>query len=299
LDERSPNVVPGPGEYSIDRGLGGLQSTLHSRTPDLNVSTTPGPGSYDPSNPRKSPGPSYTFHGRSHPQGDVNVAPYCQLPTNIGEGPKISFSSRHRELPKDQVPGPTEYSPDYMRGKRKAPVSTIHSRLDERSPNVVPGPGEYSIDRGLGGLQSTLHSRTPDLNVSTTPGPGSYDPSNPRKGPGPSYTLHGRSDPQSEVNLAPYRQLPTNIGDGPIISFSGRHPELKDIPTPAPDAYFPDYKKAKNVPLAPERAGEYSPDYGTIGPSAPQLTIHTRPKDSRLEHTVQYLKLPSTLGGPP
>jgi hypothetical protein len=157
-----------------------------------------------------------------------------------------------------------------------------------------------------------MHIRPPDLNLSKTPGPGAYTPSNPGSPRGPLYTLKSRVVLKSYVNIAPYRALPSAIGEGPKIALSSRHKEPKIFSTPSPDAYSPDYRKVKKsspTPMVHSRfidpsppilpgPGEYSPDYRKIRPAAPQPTMHAKPREPGPDYAVAYRQLPSTFSGP-
>jgi hypothetical protein len=113
------------------------------------------------------------------------------LPSNVGEGPKISLSSRHKDLKGFSTPSPDAYSPDYRKVKKTAPVPAVHSRLTDPSPPVVPGPGEYSPDYtrlGTAAPQPTMHIR--------------------HREPGPDY-------------VAAYLQLPSTLG-GPRFTIKSR-----------------------------------------------------------------------------
>jgi hypothetical protein len=173
MRESSPAALPGPGDYTINRDLGGLQPTMHVLHQDLNVSKTPGPGAYTPSNPGSSSRPSYTLKSRVEAREYVHNAPYRDLPRDMGTGPKISLSSRHRELKGMSTPSPDAYSPDFKKVKPAAPVPTVHARVHEPAPLNIPGPGAYSPDYSKIGAsvpQPTMHVKPPDAKPDTIAG---------------------------------------------------------------------------------------------------------------------------------
>jgi hypothetical protein len=150
-------------------------------------------------NPRQRQAPSYTLKSRIEEKPDLNFVPYRELPTHIGEGPKISLSGRHRELTPDKCPGPADYSPDFAKTKVRAPVSTMHVRPQECSQAVVPGPGQYSPDYEVvapSAPHPSMHVRPRDPTPDTAPGYRAL----PSTLHGPYFTIKGREN----LDLAPY-----------------------------------------------------------------------------------------------
>ena len=362
-ESRSIETSPGPSDYQIDRSLGGQASTMHARTGDpmgIN-SISPGPGAYNPSDSMKPKAPSFTMKGRHESVERPNTAPYRDLPSTIGQGPKISLASRHatrdventpgpayippalgadapkvamsyrhgevrdsradnpgpgaynyqptfaNEAPKAYMhtrngdpmginsisPGPGAYSPDYNTQKSRAPSASMHIRPESRSIETSPGPSDYQIDRSLGGQKSTMHSRTGDpmgIN-SISPGPGAYNPGDANKTKAPSYTMKGRHESTSQVNTAPYRDLPSSIGQGPKISLGSRHATRDVENTPGP-AYIPpalgadapkvamSYRHGEVRDSRADNPGPGAYDYkAQFGNEAPKAYMHSRTGD--------------------
>ncbi|KAI5528850.1 sperm-tail PG-rich repeat-containing protein, partial [Trichomonas vaginalis G3] len=293
--DRNIEVTPGPSDYAISRDLGGPQISMHIRPTENQKEGGPGPGAYSPQD-LDGRGPSYTMKGRHDLPQDVNTAPYRDLPTTIGEGPKISMHSRPQEralsdspgpnyippslgsdAPKVSMtsrhdntkyndnpgpgaydikdsnngpaytlkgrtespdastasPGPAAYNPNYNATMKNSPSPTMHGRPTDRNIEVTPGPSDYAISRDLGGPQISMHIRPTENQKEGGPGPGAYSPQD-LDGRGPSYTMKGRHDLPQDVNTAPYRDLPTTIGEGPKISMHSRPQEraLSDSPGP-------------------------------------------------------------------
>ena len=72
----------------------------------------------------------------------------------------------------------------------------------------------------------------------STPGPGAYNPTLSTKPKAPSFTLKGRNEVHDHYLNAPYRALPSSIGQGPKISLASRHAERDYEQTPGP-SYVP------------------------------------------------------------
>jgi hypothetical protein len=96
---------------------------------------------------------------------DLNFVPYRELPTHIGEGPKIALSSRHKEPVQPKTPGPADYSPDFTKTKTRAPISSVHVRSQEGARAPVPGPADYTPDYskiGAAAPQVSMHFKPRD-----------------------------------------------------------------------------------------------------------------------------------------
>jgi hypothetical protein len=133
-----------------------IKSLVENSKPEEQSSENlPGPGSYDPLTPGGT-GPSFTFKGRPETTEHPNTAPYRQLPTTVGEGPKYfspalgadankySMVSRHDARPLAETPGPGPYDIDSTLGKG-VPAYTMHSRPQDAGDGTVsPGLAAYS-----------------------------------------------------------------------------------------------------------------------------------------------------------
>jgi hypothetical protein len=283
-----------------------VQLNSHSMSQRLMVHTrgggsrvNPGPSDYTVKS-RIGESPRWTFKGRHLPQLDISTAPYRGLPTLVGEGPKISLSSRHRvpaglntpgptylqpslgsdaqkngmhvraPLTRDArldnpgpgtyepsprfgtgavkytlksrvtpsnpslSPGPAAYSPDYTKTKVTVPSASMHIRPEVPLPATTPGPSDYNVSRDLAGQRSTLHVRPYGPSPDNIPGPGSYSPTDANKATSPRYSFKSRPESVEHPNTAPYREIPTKVGEGPKISLSSRHRQLGGVDTPGP-----------------------------------------------------------------
>ena len=102
--------------------------------------------------------------------------------TEVGEGPKVSLSSKRNESkPLKGVPGPGTYDPKKEAISEKKPVVTIP--LASRGTNTnqskfAPGPGAYTTaDIKSKGPSFSIGtgSRSNFINVRGGPGPGNYN----------------------------------------------------------------------------------------------------------------------------
>jgi hypothetical protein len=89
IDGIPPPALPGPGDDSINQNFGELQSTMHVRPPDSNLSKAPGP-----QHPKNGSGLGNALKSRTEPPVDVNISPSPDLRIWISEGLKIASSSR-------------------------------------------------------------------------------------------------------------------------------------------------------------------------------------------------------------
>jgi hypothetical protein len=206
--QRDP--TPGPPDYQVSRDLGGLRSTMHIRPRDLMRQSTPGPGAYTPTDSNRARGASYTLKSRHESVERPNTAPYRDIGSTVGAGPKISLSSRHKVRVGDDTPGPSYVPPDLGADAQKSALSSRYA--DARDPRADnPGPGAYSIAPKFAneGAKSTLHQRTsgggPDH---CSPGPAAYSPdygaAQPRS---PSASLHIRPKDPSRDQTPGYVDL--------------------------------------------------------------------------------------------
>ena len=96
------------------------------------------------------------------------------------------------------------------------------------------------------------------------PGPGAYTPTMSNKTKAPSYTLKGRYETKVSSNDAPYRAIPSTVGEGPRISMASRHATRDSESTPGP-SYVP-------------------PSLGSDAPKATMSYRHGETRDSRAEN---------------
>jgi hypothetical protein len=116
----------------------------------------------------------------------------------------------------------------------------------------------------LAGLRPTLHVRAPGPTGDNVPGPGSYSPTDAHRTTNPRFTLKSRHEAVDHPNTAPYRELPTMVGDCTKIALSSRHRA-----SPPPNTPGPTYIQR------------------SLGQDAQQSTLHGRPplvRDPRIEN---------------
>jgi hypothetical protein len=141
---------------------------------------SPGPAVYtQPSTDVYKPkSPEWTLKSRHSVPERPNTAPYRDIGSTVGEGPRISLSSRHKARQTDNIPGPNYIPPGLGSDAQKSTLASRHADVrDSRIDN--PGPGSYSIPPKFANeaTKYTLHQRTegggPDH---CSPGPAAYSP---------------------------------------------------------------------------------------------------------------------------
>jgi hypothetical protein len=107
-----------------------------------------------------------------------NTAPYRDLPSSVGEGPKIALASRHKERTPENTPGSTYIPPALGSDAQKSSLSYRPAECrDSRLNN--PGPGAYSMTAKFAheANKYTLHQRTGNQSDEiSSPYPGAYLP---------------------------------------------------------------------------------------------------------------------------
>ena len=203
-------TVPGPGTYEpmLARSNSSIIIGI-SKRPEIK-SDIPGPGTYTI---ESRPNTASTLFGTGK-RSDILRTIECHnsydLPTTIGEGPKISLHPKYNTITRQTVPGPGTYNPEDMKkiptflfgvSKREihksksltpGPVYTVEALNEgpkwgfgicERSFNKamikseLPGPGSYDTKSTLKKSRITLKSRHKNLSekhIKTIPGPGAY-----------------------------------------------------------------------------------------------------------------------------
>ena len=215
--------------------------SLKSRHKEAEGYVTPGPN-YVP--PRLGANATKTsFHSRPATAKDPRIdnpgpGAYNYTPRFANDANKYTFHQRTAVSARDFSPGPAAYAPDYKKVKKSTPQATMHIRPEGRAIAVTPGPSDYEVSRDLGGQQSTMHIRPRDNTVNNNPGPGQYTPTNGNKPKDPSFTMKGRHEIPVKPNTAPYRDLPSTVGEGPKIALSSRHNDPNPYVTPGPN-YIP------------------------------------------------------------
>mmetsp|Transcript_45950 Transcript_45950/g.82867 ORF Transcript_45950/g.82867 Transcript_45950/m.82867 type:complete len:245 (-) Transcript_45950:260-994(-) len=195
-------LTPGPGEYSTTSMDSMKFSTsakfgFGSSPRDLvRPATAPGPGEYQPTNPRFKNSSQYGFgkaeRQGSKPQPQATPGPGAyQHQSKVGaDGPKYAMSIRRAGNRAPDVPGPGAYHPP-PRGTASdtsqsgmlphAPVSPKWrfgtSPREGSMLNLTPGPGAYDT-RPTGVLKSgpqfSMRVKHENRRLNDTPGPGAY-----------------------------------------------------------------------------------------------------------------------------
>lgn len=221
----------------------GPSITMKSRHETKTFSDTPGPSYVPPAMGTDSKKISMGVRTSIRTTADDTPGPgaYNISPKFANDAKKFSMRGRTRNLNEGESisPGPGAYAPNYDATRKRAPTASMHSRPETRSIEVTPGPGEYSISREMGGRAASFHGRPQERNIETTPGPGAYNvgSSMDRRGT-PGFTMKSRHETTQQVTAAPYRDLPSTIGQGPKISMYSRHETRRVSDTPGP-SYVP------------------------------------------------------------
>ncbi|KAH0795123.1 SHIPPO repeat domain-containing protein [Histomonas meleagridis] len=250
------SVTPGPSDYVVSRDLGGKSSTIGCKTKDRDISVTPGPADYSP-NDNKPKSPQFTMKGRHETKQEVIAAPYRDIGSTIGQGPKITMSSRHKMKEFEDTPGPNYVPPPLGADAPKATITSRHSETrDSRLDN--PGPGAYNIQPKFANDANkfTMHSRTNTGEVdSCSPGPGAYMPNiDAVKKRAPSASMHIRPKDQ-DISVTPGPSDYVVSRDlGAKSSTIGCKTKDRDISvTPGPADYSPNDNKPKLPQLTMKR----------------------------------------------
>ncbi|EAY20853.1 hypothetical protein TVAG_436770 [Trichomonas vaginalis G3] len=285
IDPKIP-VTPGPSDYEISRDItnGGQGISMHIRPREGDIAVTPGPSDYgNPNNPANSNSPSFTIGHRYEQKTDTNQAGFVNLPSTVGQGPKISMSSRHEARDLEPTPGPNYVPPSLAESSRGV---TIGSRSPDGKIEVTPGPGQYNTlnKSGVDGVTPiTIKGRTPLPGAGTdSPGPAGYNPDyDATRKSSPSPTIGRRGiDPKVEVTPGPSDYaISRDITNGQGISMHIRPREGDIAVTPGPS----DYGNPNNP------SSSNSPSY-TIGHRYEQKTDTNQ---------AGFVNLPSTVGQGP
>jgi hypothetical protein len=219
-------VTPGPSDYNVKRDLGGPAATMHGRPSESTGYVTPGPGAYTPSDVTRSRGLAFTMKSRHETSEQVNTAPYRDIGSTMGQGPKISMASRHRTRDVEETPGPGYMPPGLGQGSQKFSMLSRHDEgRDPRLDN--PGPGAYSIQPKFANDANkfTLHGRTRAAEIdASSPGPAAYSPDYVAlKGQGRASYMHIRPKDRGPEETPGYLNLPSTLR-GPKWTIGNREP---------------------------------------------------------------------------
>ena len=248
---RKEDCTTGPGQYNIPSTFGnGPKYSIKNRpkdwAPEYAPKYTKLPSTLSDKGTRLQP-KKQKFRSRAYKD---NAEPELyDLPSTIGEGPKVSFHIKHKE-PVNNNPGPAEYSPKVYDFQPSYSIG-VGTRFDFIKDNVIVPPGAYDIpstlevkkvarerpkkkgpakpkhqkrqhpgpiydvERPLGSdARKCAFPKGPrDLPIPVTPGPGDYDVQVPF---GHSSRLktqfHYRpKERESDINKAPYYTIPSTI----------------------------------------------------------------------------------------
>ena len=247
---------------------------------------TPGPGAYSPTYKvsNKPDAPKYSFKGRHEMKNQAIDAQFNNIPSTVGQGPKISLASRHEIRETDRTPGPNYIPPPLGSDAKKVSMSFRTREVRSLSADN-PGPGAYSIPPKFANdaRKATLHSRTSDqfdIGKNNSPGPAAYTPDYMAvRKRAPSATLHVRTSyEKSDVTPGPGAyQISRDLG-GKAATFHSRIETRNQDSTPGPGAYNPSDSTFK---------------------SAPKFSMQSRHEINQRPVTAQYRMLPSTIGQGP
>jgi hypothetical protein len=223
--EKTDTSSPGPSDYSINRDLPGHNISMHVRPDVRSIDNNPGPGQYSPTGNNEQLSPHFTIKGRHDIPQKVVDAPYRSLPDSFASIPKISLSSRHRELQGNISPGPSYVPPGLGSDAQKTSMSfRTQSVTDPRASN--PGPGSYEISPRFSNdaHKYTLKGRQGVEYSNPSPGPAAYSPDfNKSKVSAPAPSIHIRPADRSPDQRPGYIALPSTL-TGPKYTIGVRDP---------------------------------------------------------------------------
>ena len=269
----------------------GPKYSLASRTGTQTVQDTPGPSYVPPPlghDAKKSSMSPRHSHDIDPYRDNPGPGAYNVQPKFANDAPKSTMHQRTKMIePGTASPGPGAYMPNYNATRKGAQASTMHIRPQTGAQEVTPGPSDYEVKRSLGGTSPTLHMRVSYSNAHATPGPGAYSPENYRN-KGPSFTMKGRHDSPQRTDSAPYRSLPSTVGQGPKISLSSRHTQRGIGDSPGPNYVPPPLgSDARKMSMSYRHLNDRDPYRDNPGPGAynvqpkfandaPKATMHQR-----------------------
>ena len=255
-------LSPGPGQYVIPSSLSKKGPTFHARTVSRAQSTpSPGPGAYNTAPPAGSGVPKFSIRPRlptEEMNHNLSKAPYQNLPSTVGSGPKFSFGQRLNIAEKQQgSPGPSYLPPKFGSDAQK---SAFHGRFmediqpkekrggdadgeeegegkkKEKSPNKYgPGPDQYQLGSTVGtGHKFTMKGRNfPPEKAEVSPGPGAYTPkfTAALDHVPPPITIRDRlKDPADKEPKGKYVALPPTFGKNAPKYTIGRREDIALAP---------------------------------------------------------------------
>ena len=276
VETRPAESTPGPSYIPPPLGSDAKKTSLsfrHSEARDP-MADTPGPGAYNITAKFANDAPKSSMHGRTQDM--------------------FQFGS--------QSPGPAAYMPNFEATKKRAPTASLHVRTSIEKSDVTPGPGAYSISRDLGnGKGPSFHGRVSTRQSYSTPGPGAYSPNYSSLG-GPKFSMKGRHETNTRPDSAPYRALPSTIGQGPRFSLGARH-QIKDTETTPGPSYIPPPlgSDAKKTSFTFRHSEARNPMADTPGPGAYNITAkfaNDAPKSSMHGRTQDMFQFGSQSPGP-
>jgi hypothetical protein len=152
----------------------------------------PSPAAYSPDKPFGSGASPIAIHSKVETTEEVNQAPFANIPSSIGTGPKATIGEHH-EITESVGPGP-DYMPPPFGADGKG--SRMGVRPPDETPEDIPGPGTYNPKddfgrQSRGGQLLGPADRSP-YELNSNPGPGTYDPSST---PLPTRITIGSSSP--------------------------------------------------------------------------------------------------------
>ena len=208
---KDQNCAPGPGAYDPQAALSRSGTfTMVSKRPEVKDNKVPGPGTYTVTLRPTTSSSTFGVGNRTELKNHLECNTSYDLPTTIGEGPKLSIGPKIKSRTQSEGPGPGAYNPEPV-GKVPCYVFGVSSKTDlfdtkTRSPGPVynvetslnvpchsftwsrrhaqtikdpyPGPGSYEKKSTLKESLITFKSRQKDFRFkysSTIPGPGAYD----------------------------------------------------------------------------------------------------------------------------
>ncbi|KAI9151010.1 hypothetical protein H9P43_009625 [Blastocladiella emersonii ATCC 22665] len=222
----------------------------------------------------------HSISGRHNPHDPETPAPNAyQSPAQLGDGvPKWSIANKFIVL-HDSHPGPSDYSPESLRVRSKAPEYSMRRKTGPPlffTKENPPGCNEYHPKLEPSQVAATVKGRYKETKIIKTPGPANYlIPSGVPTGP--QFSMVGRGEFLPEDDPAYWTEPGPAVPPGP----SSYSPNAKATLTHAP-TYSLGTRYAMPAPHDVSPGPAYRPTIGTIAKNdGPRVALKSRHPERR------------------